>query len=158
MAVLSKVVDLNGATALQHEFLHILLAFKDTITQPRFDENDSPANRVKRLLARTEQRLKVGLSIPMTAETTKASKFKASFEIIGDPPGSLYEAGPRHDNDSEDIRRIKIMPTIEEIQSIRIEYLPPSEPAQWHIPVTKGLLDRNFRLLRKDTVGQLRDT
>ena len=55
MAVLSKVVDLNGATALQHEFLHILLAFKDAITQPRFDENDSQTNRVKRLLARTEQ-------------------------------------------------------------------------------------------------------
>ncbi|OCL14224.1 hypothetical protein AOQ84DRAFT_435816 [Glonium stellatum] len=158
LAVLSKVVDLNGAAALQHEFLHILLAFKDIIIQSTFDKNDSQTNRTKRTLARTEQRLKIGLSLPTAAEVKRIPRFKASFEIIKDLPGTLSEDGPRHDNDSEDIRQIKIMPTIEEIQSIRIEYLPSNDPTEWHTSGTEGLLDRNFRLLREDTVGQLRDS
>ncbi|KAL3456102.1 AAA domain-containing protein [Aspergillus heterothallicus] len=40
---------------------------------------------------------------------------------------------------------IKVMPTFQEILSPRPEYLPPKDPRQ------------NFRLLREDTIGQLRD-
>ncbi|KAJ5687614.1 hypothetical protein N7536_010233 [Penicillium majusculum] len=49
------------------------------------------------------------------------------------------------------------MPSFEEIRSLRGEYLPVNNPLQWHIDGIDGLLDRNFRLLREDTVGQLRD-
>ena len=44
-----------------------------------------------------------------------------------------------------------------EITSTRTEYLPLKDPRQWHIGGLSGLLDRNFRLLREDTIGQLRD-
>lgn len=49
------------------------------------------------------------------------------------------------------------MPTFGEIMCPRSEYLPVRDPAQWHVAGIDGLLDRNFRLLREDAVGQLRD-
>ncbi|KAL9123940.1 MAG: hypothetical protein Q9217_006681 [Psora testacea] len=39
----------------------------------------------------------------------------------------------------------------------RAEYLPVKDAAKWHLPGIQGLLDQQFRLLREDTVGQLRD-
>ena len=76
---------------------------------------------------------------------------KASFVIQYNPPGG------RHDNDFKDICDIQIMPTFGEILSSQSEYLPVKDPRQWHVGGISGLLDRNFRLLREDTVGQLRD-
>ena len=49
------------------------------------------------------------------------------------------------------------MPTPEEIASSRSEYLPVKETSQLHKAGLGGLVDRHFRLLREDTVGQLRD-
>ena len=80
-----------------------------------------------------------------------------TYEICQDMPGSLSVEGPRHDNDHKDITNIKIMPTTQEIQSHRLEYLPFRDPGAWHLSGINGLLDRQFRLLREDTVGQLRD-
>lgn len=79
------------------------------------------------------------------------------FELGQDLPGSLSELGPRHDNDHVNISDIKILPTIEEFHSPRLEYLPSSDPTKNHLPGLAGLLDQQFRLLREDTVGQLRD-
>jgi len=79
------------------------------------------------------------------------------FEVGQDLPNALSELGLRHDNDHANIFDIKILPTTEEIQSPRLEYLPSSDPTKHHIPGLVGLLDRQFRLLRKDTVSQLRD-
>ena len=49
------------------------------------------------------------------------------------------------------------MPTASEIQSPRLEYLPSVDTSEHHLTGVEGLLDRHFRLLREDTVGQLRD-
>ncbi|KAI0165100.1 P-loop containing nucleoside triphosphate hydrolase protein [Hypoxylon sp. FL1284] len=73
-----------------------------------------------------------------------------------DLPGKLSPYGPRHDNDSEDISEIKILPTTSEINSMRKEYLPVHDVTQLHLPGVQGLIDRHFRLLREDTVGPLK--
>ncbi|KAL4909215.1 hypothetical protein BDW74DRAFT_187491 [Aspergillus multicolor] len=65
--------------------------------------------------------------------------------------------GGRHDNDHKDFSLIQIMPTIEEILSPRQEYLPERDSSSWHVSGLDGLLDRNFRLLREDNVGIIRD-
>lgn len=72
-------------------------------------------------------------------------------------PGELAEEGRRYDNDHVDIRDISILPTLQEIQSSRDEYLPLADPRQWHFGGIPGLVVRHSRLLREDTVGQLRD-
>lgn len=49
------------------------------------------------------------------------------------------------------------MPTYQEITCLQREYIPTHDPREWHLPGVDGLLDWNFRLLREDTIGQLRD-
>ncbi|KAM3422161.1 hypothetical protein BST61_g2531 [Cercospora zeina] len=102
------------------------------------------------------------LAIDLPEARTNASRADpgapvATFTIAQDWPGAMSALGPRHDNDSEDIQDIEILPTLEEILSERTEYLPREDPKLWHIPGLPGLIDRHFRLVREDTVGQLRD-
>ncbi|RHZ43107.1 uncharacterized protein CDV56_100864 [Aspergillus thermomutatus] len=105
-------------------------------------------------LERLQRRLDIGKSLPTLFRSSKlasANQSPATFTITRAPPGG------RHDNDHADICQIQIMPTYQEILSSQSEYLPLKDPAQWHIGGLAGLLDRNSRLLREDTVGQLRD-
>jgi AAA domain len=103
-----------------------------------------------------DRHLKLGLSIPEAGP-----KPVASLRVFEQAKFVVKQPGPggRHDNDKEDICDIKIMPTLGEITSLTREYLPMADPDSWHITADgiDGLLDRQFRLLREDTVGQLRD-
>ncbi|KAF3059448.1 NFX1-type zinc finger-containing protein 1 [Daldinia childiae] len=81
----------------------------------------------------------------------------AKFVLRRDLPGNLSPEGPRHDNDHEDITKIRILPTMSEIMSTRSDYRPFQDPSQLHLPGIQGLIDRHFRLLRDDMVGQLKD-
>lgn len=49
------------------------------------------------------------------------------------------------------------MPTYGEVTSTAGPYLPLADPASWHLPGASGRFDREFRLLREDTTGQIRD-
>ena len=151
LAVLERIVELNQAAQVITEFTSIVSEFS-TIIPERFLQAGS------RSLARIRQRLGVGAAIPLSEGRSKErDSHRPAFEVGQDFPGTLSELGPRHDNDHADIFDIKILPTTEEIQSSRVEYLPSSDPTKHHLPGLAGLLDRQFRLLREDTVGQLRD-
>jgi hypothetical protein len=104
-------------------------------------------------------RLGLGENISAAANRKKDdhTRQKPTFELLVDQPGDLSHQGPRHNNDFEDIDDIQILPTIGEILGDRAEYLPRSDPSTWHLEGTAGLLDRQFRLVREDTVGLLRD-
>jgi len=109
-------------------------------------------------LARIRRRLGLGAAMSLSGGRALEQKsYRPVFEVGQDLPGAFSELGPRHDNDHADIFDIKILPTTEEIQSSRLEYLPSSDPTKHYLPGLAGLLDRQFRLLREDTVGQLRD-
>ena len=94
-------------------------------------------------------------NLPQQSEILKAQSATFQFEV--EAPGRLSKAGIRHDNDHAAIKDIKILPTAEEISSDRPEYLPVKDPSKWHLQGVEGLIDQQFRLLREDTVGQLRD-
>ncbi|KAI0880453.1 P-loop containing nucleoside triphosphate hydrolase protein [Annulohypoxylon maeteangense] len=83
--------------------------------------------------------------------------YHATFTQFIDLPGALSKRGPRHDNDFEDIGNIRILPTMSELMSDRQDYRPMRELSQLHLPGIQGLIDRHFRLLREDTVGQLKE-
>jgi hypothetical protein len=72
-------------------------------------------------------------------------------------PGNLSNNGARHNNDHASIADIQILLTAQEIASPRQEYLLLIDSIQHDLSGLAGLLDRQFRLLREDTVGQLRD-
>jgi hypothetical protein len=86
-----------------------------------------------------------------------------SPELSVDLPGELSQLGPRHDNDHALISDIRILPTLSEILSDkRIDFLPtrrnPISASKHHQTGILRLLDSQFRLLREDTSGLLRDS
>ena len=151
LAVLEKIIELNQGAQVIPEFTSIVSDFTAIVPEQLLQAGS-------RSLARIRQRLGVGAAIPLSEDhSKKRDSNQPVFEVAQDLPGSLSKLGPRHDNDHADIFNIKILPTTDEIQSSRVEYLPSNNPTNHHLPGLAGLLDRQFRLLREDTVGQLRD-
>ena len=151
LAVLERIVELNQGAQVIAEFTSIVDDLSTTIPEQLFQAGS-------RSLARLRQRLGVGAAMPLSEGYPPQQKsHRPVFELGQDLHGALSELGPRHDNDYTGIFDIKILPTTDEIQSSRLEYLPSSNPAKHHLPGLAGLLDRQFRVLREDTVGQFRD-
>ncbi|KDR70088.1 hypothetical protein GALMADRAFT_255486 [Galerina marginata CBS 339.88] len=74
-------------------------------------------------------------------------------------PGLLRAGGPRHDNDFEDISKIRIAPTNDELMSREPPFLPANFfSAPHHAPSSsmQRLLDIQFRLLREELIAPLR--
>ncbi|KAK6532447.1 hypothetical protein TWF281_006635 [Arthrobotrys megalospora] len=91
----------------------------------------------------------------------KTKREEEEEEDTVDFPGELSLLGPRHDNDHEVISEISILPTISEILSNRSEFLPTKfayeQTAHHHQQGIQRLVDIQFRLLREDTSGQVRN-
>ncbi|KAL8941651.1 MAG: hypothetical protein Q9216_002114 [Gyalolechia sp. 2 TL-2023] len=151
LSALERIVELNQGAQVIDEFTSILNDLTADIPV-RFLEAGS------RSLARLQRRLGIGATIPLLEHRLdKPASIRPVFTLGQDLPGALSDLGRRHDNDHASIVDIKILPTTQEIQSTRVEYLPSNNPTKHHLPGLAGLLDRQFRLLREDTVGQLRD-
>ncbi|RPD60417.1 hypothetical protein L226DRAFT_469457 [Lentinus tigrinus ALCF2SS1-7] len=78
-----------------------------------------------------------------------------------DPPGELRPDGPRHDNDYQEIRSIRIAPTHAELFSPVAPYMPVFSPdAPHHLPVgsMERHLDIQFRLLREELISTTRSS
>lgn len=79
---------------------------------------------------------------------------KSKFEIDG--PGEL-SSSPRHDNDFTDISHVRVLPTADEILSLRRPYMPVKDYASHAIPGVKRLTDLHFRHLRYDNTEPIID-
>ncbi|PTB39704.1 hypothetical protein M441DRAFT_197320 [Trichoderma asperellum CBS 433.97] len=157
LAVLAKMLDCNTINIIKDDFS----TFANSLSRP-LEESLEPEETSVRLQASKHlyyirQRLEIGNHISSLEVQSHSAVTRETFILARDLPGNLSDGGPRHDNDDADIVNIKILPTYKEIMSPREEYLPVNDCSQWHIPGISGRLDREFRLLREDTVGQLRD-
>ncbi|KAG8528996.1 uncharacterized protein KY384_006685 [Bacidia gigantensis] len=94
---------------------------------------------------------------PIEEDATPRKRPDVSFGLAVVFPGHLSKYGPRHNNDHANIADIKILPTQSEIMCTSSDYLPTKDSEGWHKSGICGLLDYQFRLLREDNVGQLRD-
>ncbi|GKZ52008.1 hypothetical protein AbraIFM66951_009355, partial [Aspergillus brasiliensis] len=110
--------------------------------------------------------LSMGDTIPISRKPEKLqtieSNQQGSTRYVIDLPGELSDLGPRHDNDKTAISDIQILPTISEILNAdRPEFLPArgaaDSPIEHHERGIRRLLDSQFRLLREDTSGVLRE-
>ncbi|KAI0881097.1 uncharacterized protein GGS22DRAFT_75682 [Annulohypoxylon maeteangense] len=157
LSILAAIVDCNTSNIVNDIFNQIIEQFGNRVRAT----SDSPDNfsklQAEKYLQYLERRLGVGGALDEAETGHQVSVTRAEFIMRKDMPGQLSADGPRHDNDHDDFRKIKILPTYEEITSIRNEYLPTTDSALFHRPGIHGRLDREFRLLREDTVGQLRD-
>lgn len=156
LAVLSKVVEVNTLAHANPGLVPIVETFAAILDG--LPENTTFAmHKVRKDLERLQQRLGIGQALPDRQDTQRPTGARATFQLARELPGELSEEGRRHDNDYVNIDQISILPTLEEIQNARNEYLPIADPREWHFGGILGLVDRHFRLLREDTVGQLRD-
>ncbi|OQV06998.1 AAA domain-containing protein [Cladophialophora immunda] len=149
----SKIIDCNTHALVNDDLRPLADTLFDTVAQ--IDEGE--AHESRRLVNRINQRLGIGRELTGWKPPKTTAPPRAIFTLQQDLPGNLSKDGPRHDNDCVNAYDIQIMPTFEEINATRPEYLPSMGQQDWHLPGVSGLLDRHFRLLREDTVGQLRD-
>ena len=158
LGVLEKVVELNGTAIVTEGLREPITQFYDLVkAKPQDDFWTLQANDI---LVRICRRMELGDLMPSVNNGKRSAPQPTempSFVLDRDMPGNLSRGGRRHDNDHQDIAQIQIMPTPDEIESTRPEYLPVKDPRKLHLKGVNGLLDRHFRLLREDTVGQLRD-
>ncbi|KAK2062305.1 P-loop containing nucleoside triphosphate hydrolase protein [Colletotrichum caudatum] len=156
--VLSKVINTSTANMVNAHFTSIVDEIQLRLEVFGNRKADFHTMQADKYLEYVRRRLGLGQSLPNAAQTSSVSLGAlAEFTLSQDMPGSLSKRGPRHDNDHADIFDIKLMPTHEEIMSSRDEYLPTANPAQHHLQGLQGLLDRQFRLLREDTLHDLRN-
>ena len=158
LVTLQKVIDLNGTALILDGFNLMVTTLSETCNETSLTGKSPDATRALQCLTRIQRRLHTGNAMPGVDYTIrKGESLSMATEVPPDLPGDLSTEGSRHDNDHADFVEISIMPTAQEIQSQRTEYLPYQDPTTWHVPGPQGLLDRHFRLLREDTIGQLRD-
>jgi len=152
LAVLLQVVELCQTAQILPDLEPILDSFR------AFFSEGHVYQAALQSLNKIQRRYNVGLSIPEASlQNINERSMQPRFPLEIDPPGHLSAQGRRHDNDHADIRHIRILPTSQEIQSQRQEYLPPADVSMSLRPGLHGLLDRQFRLLREDSVAGLRD-
>lgn len=152
LAVLSHLIEINQSAQVNQGFTAIVETISACIPEVFMVPN------AQQSLTRIRRRLNIGSSLPLApTQSTPQYTLTAAFELSQDLPGNLSNNGARHDNDHASIADVRILPTAQEIASQRQEYLPFINTTQHHLPGLAGLLDRQFRLLREDTVGQLRD-
>ncbi|CAF3640161.1 unnamed protein product [Fusarium graminearum] len=155
--VLSKIIDCNTNNIVNPECGRLVSAFVQLMHQHPGSQDDFSFLQASKYIEYMQQRLDTGKDIPDLVYNQTIPVSRQEFVLKRNGPGTLSAEGRRHDNDHANINKIKIMPTYDEIVSPRAEYLPTKYPSQWHIDGIRGRLDREFRLIREDTVGQLRD-
>ncbi|KAI0118538.1 hypothetical protein F4776DRAFT_258264 [Hypoxylon sp. NC0597] len=157
LSVLATMIDCNTSNIVNDNFGQIVERFVPIVEAASHSPNEFSKLQAQKSLQYLRRRLGVGDALAEAKEGKKVPVTRAEFVLKRDLPGRLSADGPRHDNDHEDICDIRILPTREEITSKRSEYLPTTDPSSFHLRGIKGRLDREFRLLREDTIGQLRD-
>ncbi|KAI0023290.1 hypothetical protein F4780DRAFT_730730 [Xylariomycetidae sp. FL0641] len=155
--VLAKAIDCNTSNMLMESFSAAADQFSTFLQEPFGTNEEFHKLQAEKHLEYIRRRLGVGQSIETARPATLQPVTRAEFVLERDLPGTLSAAGPRHDNDHVNIEHMQILPTYGEIASSRTEYLPTNDVSRFHIPSIRGRIDREFRLLREDTVGQLRD-
>lgn len=91
-----------------------------------------------------------------------AQKIKHVLSIHEENSSDLEENGPggRHDNDFWEIGKIFIMPTPDEVLATARPFIRVSqaiEEAAAGVPQVRMFIDNQFRLLREDMVGEIRE-
>ncbi|KAF4555646.1 AAA domain-containing protein 5 [Elsinoe fawcettii] len=159
VSLFSLVVQVNQNARITpgyQEMFNRFVAVAETLYHPDVSSN---IGDVRRHLREAAAHLDHGKEFPFLHELPRSLKVAkdVAFRLDRAGPGTKGPSGARHDNDHEDIENIQIMPTYDEIASTTTEYLPLLDADSWHKEGMPGLLDRHFRLLREDTIGQLRD-
>ncbi|CUS14855.1 unnamed protein product [Tuber aestivum] len=161
-STLFSTLNTNHGASVQEAFKPIVDTLSACATEDGSDGVFNYAFRVSQgELGRIKALLNMGDAIPRARGIVPlrfAKDPKLQYQMQVDFPGEFSREGPRHDNDHSDISKIRILPSTEEILSHRNEFLPQrSLDSPHHLEGISRVLDFQFRLLREDTCGQLRE-
>ncbi|KAL5343605.1 hypothetical protein BJX70DRAFT_407270 [Aspergillus crustosus] len=151
LAVLSRIIFVNTSAFVQTELGEHIIKLEKILASMDKGIMARKLHMSRKYLGQLLCRIEAGAQMPTPSSLERHSQV-ITLVPLQEPPGG------RHNNDHMRFTSIQIMPTMDEILSPRAEYLPERDPSRWHIGGLEGLLDRNFRLLREDSVGILRDT
>jgi hypothetical protein len=125
-----------------------------------------PTDNAKKYRAIPEMKTIVDLLLasPSSAIRTSGQKIKHVLDTctLVAPTGYKYGPGPggRHDNDFVDFRKISILPTTDELESMERAFIQPSGILEEHESASNREaihLDNQFRLLREDMLYEMRE-
>lgn len=159
---LVNTLSLNQGVGVREELRKVVDILTTLVSRV---EPKGPHNYTFRSIQGELRRIEVLLQKLDTAPNSGLSDEKITKDILKgkgqlqvDLPGDRSYEGPRHDNDHTDISKIRILPTSEEINSHRKEFIPQrSKQYPYHLEGVLRVLDFQFRLLREDTSGQIRE-
>ena len=161
---LFNTLNLNHGAAVQEEFKSLGLQLQTLIDRCSSGSSASGAlnynlRSAQHEVARIKILLQIADALPTATVHRPEQVISATVDShLVDLPGELSREGPRHDNDHAEISNIKVLPTSEEIKSHRNEYLPQTSPDYpHHRQGIARVVDFQFRLLREDTSGQIRE-
>ena len=100
------------------------------------------------------------LASPSPAIKTSGQKIKRILETFSPVATSLAGPGGRHDNDFVDFRKISILPTTGELESIEPAFIQSSDVLEKPETASNRVaihLDNQFRLLREDMLYEMRE-
>ena len=103
------------------------------------------------------------LASPSPAIRIAGQKIKQVLETCSvSTMGSKFGPGPggRHDNDFADFRKISILPTTDELESMERAFIQPSDVLEDPETASNRVavhLDNQFRLLREDMIYEMRE-
>ncbi|KAI2602657.1 putative NF-X1 finger and helicase domain protein [Hypoxylon sp. NC1633] len=156
-AILAKTVDCNTQALVNEGIPPIVQRLRSFVNGLELTDRSFWTLQAANHLEYIQRRLSLVKKAPRDNAANHRGPSHAAFVLRRDLPGTLSTEGPRHDNDFEDITKIRILPTLSEIMSTRTDYRPFCDPSQLHLPGIQGVIDRCFRLLRDDMVGQLKE-
>jgi len=158
-AMMFSTIDLDQGTYIKAGYTTIATTLGECLDRFPADSQQSFALRsAARHIQQIKERLYMGDDAPSARSFKSTTKTKAKNNFYADLPGHLSLRGPRHDNDHASIEEITILPTTSELKADRPEFLPEKyETSPHHATGIRRLLDTQFRLLREDTSGQVRD-
>ncbi|KAF3200213.1 hypothetical protein TWF106_003447 [Orbilia oligospora] len=160
-SVFLNTLRMNQGAAIQEKLKYIGQRLAGIAHSDDHNGNDQLA-AISQNISNITSILSAGAEIPQERTSRDFKKRpKEEEEEVVDLPGELSLLGPRHDNDHELISDISILPTVTEILSNRPEFLPTKrayeETSRHHQTGIQRLVDIQFRLLREDTSGQVRN-
>lgn len=157
-AALLNTISLNQGSTVQSGFKAITAKLSSSLDATTEGQDGIEIRSARRNVQRIKERLRMGDAIPNLQFNAAQSFPIPDFQLKVDLPGEHSMKGPRHKNDHASIERIKILPTTDEFRSTRSDFLPAKAKGfQHHEDGVYRLLDSQFRLLREDTSGELRD-
>ncbi|OTA99969.1 hypothetical protein M426DRAFT_268420, partial [Hypoxylon sp. CI-4A] len=158
-AILAKTVECNLQGLVNETVLPVINQLQNCVNDVNQIGCSSWVLKASNHMEYIQRRLRLAKEFEKSAASEAQLSTHAELLLHEDLLEALSDEGPSpcHDNNFDDITKIRILPTMSELLSIQEDCSLFHGPSQLHLPGIQGLIDRQFRLLREDKIGPLKE-